>query len=140
MTFRSNCLVLLLSLTVWLDSFRAMLWLQEGDRIRGPGWWLHPQLKVGDLSVRIHYCIESIEYYYYRRENNAQFILQCKHRRYWICYNELPKNIFEPLPQQCGTNIRIFEYIRIYLDEYIHSSKYSFIFSEANIFGYSFVI
>ena len=41
---------------------------------------------------------------------------------------------------QCGTNIRIFEYIRIYFDEYIHSSKYSLIFSKANIFGYSFVI
>ena len=41
---------------------------------------------------------------------------------------------------QRGTNIRIFEYIRIYLDEYIHSSKYLVIFSKANIFGYSFVI
>ena len=37
-------------------------------------------------------------------------------------------------------NIRIFEYIQIYLDEYIHSSKYSLIFSKANIFEYSFVI
>ena len=27
--------------------------------------------------------------------------------------------------KQCGTNIRIFEYIQIYLDEYIHLSKYS---------------
>ena len=42
--------------------------------------------------------------------------------------------------KQCGTNIWIFEYIRIYLDKYIHLSKYSSIFSKANIFGYSFVI
>ena len=35
---------------------------------------------------------------------------------------------------------RIFEYIRIYLDKYIHLSEYSSIFSKANIFGYSFVI
>ena len=44
------------------------------------------------------------------------------------------------ISDQCGTNIRIFEYIQIYLDKYIHSSKYSSIFSKANIFGYSFVI
>ena len=42
--------------------------------------------------------------------------------------------------EQCGTNIWIFEYIRIYLDEYIHSSIYLLIFFKANIFGYSFVI
>ena len=41
---------------------------------------------------------------------------------------------------QCGTNIQIFKYIRIYLDKYIHLSKYSLIFSKADIFGYSFVI
>ena len=41
---------------------------------------------------------------------------------------------------QCWTNIRIFKYIQIFLDKYIHLSKYSSIFSKANIFGYSFVI
>ena len=54
---------------------------------------------------------------------------------------------------QCGTNIRIFKYICIYLDKYIHLSKYSFIFFQrdfirificdlfilTNIFEYSFV-
>ena len=44
------------------------------------------------------------------------------------------------VPIQCGANIRIFDYIRIYLGKYIHSSKYLLIFSKANIFGYSFVI
>ena len=29
---------------------------------------------------------------------------------------------------QCGMNIRIFEYISIYLDKYIHSSEYSLFF------------
>ena len=42
--------------------------------------------------------------------------------------------------RQCGTNIKIFEYIQIYLDKYIHLSKPLLIFSKANIFGYSFVI
>ena len=41
---------------------------------------------------------------------------------------------------QCGTNIQIFEYIQIYLDNYIHSYKYLSIFRKANIFGYSFLI
>ena len=31
-------------------------------------------------------------------------------------------------PVQYGTNIQIFKYIRIYLDKYIYSSKYSLIF------------
>ena len=48
--------------------------------------------------------------------------------------------VFRTNTVRCWMNIRIFEYIRIYLDEYIHSSKYSLIFSKANIFGYSFVI
>ena len=37
------------------------------------------------------------------------------------------------LSHQCGTNIRIFKYIQIYLDKYIHLSKYSLTFSKANI-------
>ena len=41
---------------------------------------------------------------------------------------------------QCGTNILIFEFIWIYLDKYIHLSKYSLIYSKTNMFGYSFVI
>ena len=41
---------------------------------------------------------------------------------------------------QCGTNIRILKYIKIYLDEYIHLSKYSLIFLKANKFRYSLVI
>ena len=31
---------------------------------------------------------------------------------------------------QCVANIRIFEYIRIFIDEYIHSPKYLLIFPE----------
>ena len=40
-------------------------------------------------------------------------------------------------PVQCGTNICIFKYIQIYLDEYIHLSKYSLIFSKAKILIYT---
>ena len=85
----------------------------------------------------------------------------------WLCdlrANERPQNKLHPTAQteiqtdiwtdrrtwrlydwigplgQCGTNIRILEYIRIYLDKYIHSSQYSLNFFKANIFGYSFVI
>ena len=34
------------------------------------------------------------------------------------------------LPYQCLANIQIFEYIRIFIDEYIHSPKYSWILSK----------
>ena len=33
-------------------------------------------------------------------------------------------------PGQCVANIRIFKYIRIFIDEYIHSPKYLWIFSK----------
>ena len=38
---------------------------------------------------------------------------------------------------QCVANIRIFEYIRISYDEYIHIRKYSYNFYQPNVFRYS---
>jgi hypothetical protein len=41
--------------------------------------------------------------------------------------------------QQCVTNIRIYSNIQIFLDEYIHSYRYSLDFKATNIFRHSFV-
>ena len=39
---------------------------------------------------------------------------------------------------QCVANIRIFKYIQLFINKYIHSPKYLWIFFSANIFRYSF--
>ena len=41
--------------------------------------------------------------------------------------------------KQCVANIRIFGYIRIIIDKYIHLSNYSFDLRVKNMFGHSFV-
>ena len=49
-------------------------------------------------------------------------------------------DIGQNTPKQCGSNIRIFKYIQIYLDQYIDLLKNTSIFVRANLFVYSFVI
>ena len=55
----------------------------------------------------------------------------------WTSNQRLQHSLY-PVFHQWLTNIRIFEYIRIFSNEYIHIRKYSAIFIPANIFGYSF--
>ena len=59
----------------------------------------------------------------------AGLTVRANHKDNAKCENELDKKKFHVATtgeerKQYGTNIRIFEYIRIILDKYIHPSKY----------------
>ena len=103
---------------------------------------------VNKLTLQILTSVFSIIWHIWELNHHAQL----NNNVYSVCYDCPYIGVNSPYLEvvfvimcqyclfQCGTNLRIFEYIQIYLDKYIHSFKYLLIFFGANIFGYSFVI